>query len=567
MRRLAATLLVCAILTAPAQASGQIARTTPLLAASAPYLVNSTDDKPDADLGVPACADATGHCTLRAAIMQANFTPGVNTITVPSGTYLLTRPGDDDIAVLGDLDITGDTVIQGAGSTSTIVDGNGAATGDRVFQILSTATDTSLSGLTIRAGRKISMTFDEGGGLLWEGSDNGRLRLNDVVFTDNRARYGGALALKYSLAGDSVDLEDITIRANTAAAGGGGLVADFSSGSSIFAMRDSQVVSNTAFQGGGLQLQGGGSFLSGLQIENSDIYSNTASGFSGGVDNNSGSAAYPLVILHSRLHDNLAYIGGAITNFAQMVISQTALVANTAVSQGGGLYNDNGASVDIEQSTFSANSAQFGGGIFAAHFLVNSSTMTLTNSTLSGNNASRDGAGLYANGGRVQLFNVTLAGNHVVVPFMTSYPGEGGGLYISPTAIITAYSTIMAYNTLRYGFGFPGPNDCYGSIHPYITNLIETTTNCTFVGTTFGNITGQDPLLGPLQFNGGATQTMALLPGSPAIDAGPNPYCTDATGAPLTTDQRGWPRPASPHCDIGAFEYYPPGLWMPLIRR
>ena len=73
------------------------------------------------------------------------------------------------MAVLGDLDITDDLTIQGAGSGLTIVDGNGAVTGDRVFQILASAKDVTLSGLTIRNGKKVTNTFDEGGGLYWDG--------------------------------------------------------------------------------------------------------------------------------------------------------------------------------------------------------------------------------------------------------------------------------------------------------------------------------------------------------------------------------------------------------------
>ena len=144
------------------------------------YVVNSTADTVDADVGAdPACADASGHCTLRAAILQANFASGWDTITLPAGVYALTRPGADDAAQVGDLDIVDDLTIQGAGSGVTIIDGNGAATGDRVFQILSSAKNVTLNGLTIRNGKRVA-TFDEGGGLYWEGH-NSRLRLTDVV--------------------------------------------------------------------------------------------------------------------------------------------------------------------------------------------------------------------------------------------------------------------------------------------------------------------------------------------------------------------------------------------------
>ena len=80
------------------------------------------------------------------------------------------------------------------------------------------------------------------------------------------------------------------------------------------------------------------------------------------------------------------------------------------------------------------------------------------------------------------------------------------------------------------------------------------------VGTTASPI---DALLGPLQDNGGPTLTMALLPGSPALGTG---ACTDAQGAPLPVDQRGFPRPQVTGCDIGAFENQAPTLICPVAQ-
>ena len=136
---------------------------------AATFVVNSTEDLPDADQGDNVCAASNGKCTLRAAIMQANFTAGADTITLPPGTYKLTRPGDDDQAVLGDLDITDSLTIVGAGADVTIVDGNGVVTGDRVFDVHESAVTTNISGITIRGGKRTG-TFDEGCGLLWTGA-------------------------------------------------------------------------------------------------------------------------------------------------------------------------------------------------------------------------------------------------------------------------------------------------------------------------------------------------------------------------------------------------------------
>lgn len=118
--------------------------------AGSTYVVNSTDDEPDADPSNGSCfSTPSGKCTLRAAIMQANFATDLNTITVPSGVYVLTRPGYDDTALVGDHDINAPLTIQGEGAGVTIVNGNGAVTGDRVFQILSTAHETSLTSTVI----------------------------------------------------------------------------------------------------------------------------------------------------------------------------------------------------------------------------------------------------------------------------------------------------------------------------------------------------------------------------------------------------------------------------------
>ena len=533
------------------------------------YVVNSTADTPDADVGNPACADASGHCTLRAAIMQANFVTGLDTITLPSGVYLLTRPGNDDATVLGDLDIADDLTIQGAGSGVTIVDGNGAVTGDRVFQILSSAKETGLSGLTIRGGKKVA-TFDEGGGLYWEGGGN-HLRLNDVIFEGNMGYYGGGLYLNSSSLVDTIEMDHVIVQANTAAAAAGGLGVNFGD-FATFDLRDSQIYSNTAYQAGGLYFQGNPSFgLLSARIETTEIYSNTAS-LSGGMENHSGSAAVPLIVANSQLHNNHAdFYGGAIGNYGTLVISDTTLNANSASTsgvnsantRGGGLYNYEGGQIDLEQSTLSGNSAASGGGIYSELFIHNNAELTLMNSTLSGNNASHAGAGLYADGGHIELLDATIAGNHVVVPIGTFNAGMGGGVYITATALVTVQNTVIADNTYRFHIDPPVADDCFASVTSLRSlgfNLIETPNNCLISGTTFGNITGQDPLLGPLQNNGGPTFTQLPQHGSPAIDHGDDLNC------PLI-DQRGYARIQGPHCDIGAVEAWPYALDLPLILR
>jgi hypothetical protein len=95
--------------------------------------------------------------------------------------------------------------------------------------------------------------------------------------------------------------------------------------------------------------------------------------------------------------------------------------------------------------------------------------------------------------------------------------------------------------------------DCSGVLTSDRYNLVQNTTGCTLSGNLIGNITGQNPQLGALQDNGGATWTQALSSGSPAINAGNPTAPGSGLAACMPTDQRGWMRPN--RCDIGAFEY------------
>lgn len=537
------------------------------------FVVTSTVDAPDADTGDGICASALYGCTLRAAIMQSNFATDPDTITVPAGTFTLTRPGDEDGAVLGDLDILHDVTILGAGPGVTIIDGNGAVTGDRVFQILDTAANVSMSGFTVRNGRQLTLTFASGGGIYWTGG-GGQLRLSNLSIEGNQAHYGGGIYLDYSASGGDVSMDNIIVRGNTATtAAGGGLVVALNGSVMNFALRSSQVYSNTAFQGGGIYLQSTIQPFAvySASIESSVIYSNTAA-HGAGIDNDSGNAGNPLRLLDSRLHHNdSASLGGAIENNGALRILRTTIETNSAATQGGGIYNNDNGLLDLTQSTLDANTAQFGGGIYVESFIYTRTLATLVDSTISGNSASYEGAGLYVHGGRAQLFNATIANNQIVAPAGPPYPAIGGGLLITNNfginAVVTLANTLIGDNSTQVGLNAPVPDDCFGRVRAMGYNLIETLSHCGFENPSIGDITGQGPKLGPLQANGGSTATQALLPGSPAIDAGRPTGCTDATGAMIAADQRGFQRAINGRCDIGAFEFSPYDLHLPLIRR
>src|SRR5258706_10785033 len=115
--------------------------------------------------------------------MADNIAAGTKTIRLRAGSFPLTRPGYDDAALVGDLDIGHDLTLQGAGPGLTIVDGNGAVTGDRVFQILNTTQAVTLTDLTIRHGQALSGTVlvnGEGGGIYVGGAAHLLLSRVDV---------------------------------------------------------------------------------------------------------------------------------------------------------------------------------------------------------------------------------------------------------------------------------------------------------------------------------------------------------------------------------------------------
>jgi hypothetical protein len=207
----------------------------------------------------------------------------------------------------------------------------------------------------------------------------------------------------------------------------------------------------------------------------------------------------------------------------------TATVTNLTVangfssSSGGGIENE--GALTLSMSTISGNSAGSGGGIY------NTGTLTLENSTVSNNSA----------GGI----------------------GGGGGIYNESAGALILKNTIVAGNNAGLG----GAPDISNSQRNAITsddyNLIGDGSNSNLtngdhdqVGTSTSPI---DPMLGPLQNNGGPTETMALQTGSPALNYIPVSACTDASGHAITTDQRGEPRPSptNGNCDIGAYERQP----------
>jgi hypothetical protein len=220
-----------------------------------------------------------------------------------------------------------------------------------------------------------------------------------------------------------------------------------------------------------------------------------------------------------------------------MTVSNSSLSGNRSRVGGGGIYN-NGGKVRISNSTLSGNAGFSGGGI-----QNNGGTLAINNSTLSKNVALTLfhlpglGGGILSGGGMLRISNSTLSGN--------SAPRDGGGISASNTT--TTLQNIIVANSTSGG-------NCYGTMTSNGYNL-SSDGSCSFNST--GDLNNTDPKLGQLGNYGGPTQTIPLLAGSPAIDAGNPNGCTDSNGHLLMTDQRGFPRPDkedSGGCDMGAYE-------------
>jgi CSLREA domain-containing protein len=227
--------------------------------------------------------------------------------------------------------------------------------------------------------------------------------------------------------------------------------------------------------------------------------------------------------------------GGILADTGSSVsISRCVVTANTA-NAGGGIYAQGMTTLQLDRSTVSGNISTTAGGGLAAQLA------TIEVSTISGNVASTLGGGLYLDGTGITIFYSTIAGNH------TDFDnGAGGGIYSVIASGVSVTGTLIAgnYETIpTKPFPTLNPSDCTGNFVGS-TNMVGTKSNCTITATE------ADPLLGPLQLNGGQLPTRALLAGSPAIGAGNPTSCAFNT----PTDQRGAHRPAGSACDLGAYE-------------
>jgi len=223
--------------------------------------------------------------------------------------------------------------------------------------------------------------------------------------------------------------------------------------------------------------------------------------------------------------------GGGIGGATTLTVANSTISGTSARTSGGGI---SGGDVSIVNSTVSGNSAgTTGGGIGGGD-------LSIVNSTVSGNSAGTSGGGLFTFFSSLRVANSTITGN--------SAP-SGGGIYNDgQSSVVEISNTILNAGTLGENIFNNG-----GMVTSDGYNVSSDDGGGYLTGA--GDQINTNPLLGPLQSNGGPTFTHALLPGSPAIDAG-DPNFTP----PPSNDQRGcsFDRVFNGRIDIGSFEVQPP---------
>lgn len=501
------------------------------------FTVNSTVDAHWNGTPGACTAVAPGSpCTLRAAIEVANTIPG-STVTVPKGVFTL---------ALGSLPVTAGMTIEGAGAADTIVDGADQFT---VFQV--TGFKVKIARLRIREGNAkpgvgLPGLLGEGGGV----ENKGNLLLSDDVLIDNSAAVaGGAVAN-----GRFLFVQHSLIRTNHANQAGGGIAVEPPGEVHVF---DGTTIFDNSAGSDGFAGVGGGIAEAGnlVDVADSTIAANSAAA-GGGMFLIQGSATAS--ISTSTIKNNSASIAGGgvfIVGPAHLSVTRSTLNGNVvepeanfpAAVVGGGIANIGGL-VTLVNDTLNANVAKgvntpvggLGGAIFqsglwddvvdVAGTRVRNGALTLSKAQIAANTPTATSVRP-----DMTLDLVTVAGN-------TAAAGAGGGVF-TVNAPFAVHNTILANNDA----GNVGTRNCAGVVTSVGWNL-ESANTCNLHQT--GDLINTNPTLGTLANNGGPTETMALLAGSPAIDAA-DPACP---GKGESTDQRGVTRPQGPRCDIGAYE-------------
>jgi hypothetical protein len=458
-----------------------------------------------ATLTVNSLADpgAAGICALRDAIAAANTMTATNGCPAGDGNDTIQFSVTGTILLASILPEVTDSqlTINGPASPGVTIDGGGKV---QVMQIASGVT-LNLYNVTIAHG---SGEPSAAGGLV----NQGTLIITKSAFLDNVSGADGSVGGILNEGTLSISESTFSGNKNSGSGSGDGAIlnqAELDISNSNFSDNGSE--SFGGFQVGGIDNKGK------LSINNSTFSANgtNADTGDGGILNDG-----TLIVANSTFSGNAGGgPAGAIENRGMATILGSTFFGNGAGANGGlgagGITNgspfsSSPAQAIIIDSSFSGNRGFHAGGGIANGV---GSTLTLTNSTLKDD---------ISNVGVASLKGTILAGKH------------SNGNCVSS---IVLPSSAVPVNDQGYNMSDDG--------------------SCGF--NAVGSLSNTDPMFDPagLSNNGGSTQTIALLPGSPAIDAIPLASCTDQSGSPVATDQRGFPRPDAGEnvCDIGAYEF------------
>jgi hypothetical protein len=470
-------------------------------------------------------------------------------------TFSVSCPPASPITLPSTLTITKNLTITGSGASATAVSGANAV---RDVEIGLNVT-VVLSAMTIEDGLApvgtgaCGCTGAEGGGV----ENLGTLTLDGDTVTANATSNGpnviaaqggdgGSSGAGAGVAnGGTMTMTNDTVSHNTGGNGGSG--------------GDGTKNGGAGGGGGG----GGGIANSGTLTMSNDVVSDNAAGNGGPGGNNDGPEGGD---------GGAAGAGGGITNSGQLSLIDVTVDGNTTgtagtggiddtpeggeggnVSYGGGIAN--ASSTTMTDSSLSNNSATFGGGIANGSPDGGGGSLHLSDSSLSDNSAGLAGGGGVGNLGNATITNSTFSDN--------STTGSGGGIGADGESGLTLDGSTLVGNSAAVSGGDMGMGDymtvgstvfaeagsggdCNGPDDADGSYNIDDDGTCFATGTNVSRSTPLDASLGALGNNGGPTETIALSPGSPAIDAVADPsLCT-------TADQRGVARPTP--CDIGAYE-------------
>jgi predicted outer membrane repeat protein len=499
-----------------------------------PIIVDSLADGSDGNFG-------PGELTLREALELANGRVGIDAVEFAPALF---AAGPKTILLThGDLKISQEIELRGPGSGLLTVDAKGNdkypdrewQNGTEVFSIddadRRVAFAATISGLTV--------TGAEEGGIVSRES----LTLIDVVVRDNLAFSPGAGGIEaFNL---TLIASQIVQNRSINSVGGIAVSGDVYIDRSVVSGNHSQSISWNAVGGVGIRPAGGQpSVNSEVIIVNSVISGNSSSGGGGvgGVRVDAENTSRPFYMANTLLSENRGNsVGGMqLTNLGDFTIYQTSIINNSSQYGPGGLSVGSGGfgNRTIDQSTISGNSSLRSGGGIA---VVGNRALTIRRTTIH-NNSGLNGGGIYSVG-RITLDHSIVAGNIAEVG--------------SDVLLGSAGTTFPVQGTLSSTFSLIG--NASG------TDLLEAPVSSPDDN---GNIIGGpthgviNPLLAPLAENGGPPLpgnarllTHALLPGSPAIDAG-DPTLVPGEGETPEFDQRGAPyaRLAGQRVDIGAIE-------------